>query len=209
MLALVTALALFEPSTVPVELVEPDAGVLGEAWAQIRPVMLATLVGTAIVVLGFVANAVRVLLPKAFDWLVQHVSDNGVRSALQLVEQAAAAGVDAIEQTTVARLRAMEPAGMLDPAQRRQLFEAAMDAARSHVGPKLWAEVGRKLELTPERVTELLGTTIEAVVRRRKSGMGVLLSSEAITAPIEVGPPIATGPLPTIPAPGVETVRRG
>lgn len=160
------ALFVFEPSAP--ELGDPEAGIFAEVYAQIRPMLLATLITVAIVVLGLIGNLARALGPKFVEWLPQHIKDAGVRAALELIERAASAGVDAMEQTMVQRLKAMDPVGILDPQQRRQVFEGALDAAQAHVGPKMWQEAARKLDITPERIVELLGTQIEATIQRRK-----------------------------------------
>lgn len=135
---------------------------------QLHP-YLVDLAVSVIAVLG------GVLVHRAKRWLDGLSEDRRWRAAVAKLDTAATAGMAAAEQTIASRLRAIEPVGRLDARQGAQVLEEALAAARLHLGPAVWLDIGRTLELTPDRLVELLRTRIEAAVHRSKVGTAIKL----------------------------------
>jgi hypothetical protein len=145
---------------------------------QILPVLVSLLVAVAIALLGIGAHAVRVYQQRAVAWLANKAKTDAQRAALAKLDDAVRSAVNAVEQTVAKDLRGIAPEiGKLTPAQAQKTLEAALDAARGHLGPQLWSELADTLELGPAGLEGLLRTRIEAAVFEVRQGIRSLTSA--------------------------------
>lgn len=110
------------------------------------------------------------------SWTLSKVAEAnsiGVMAAMDRIEIAAQAGMEAAEQTIVRHLRAAEPAGKLDAKQATAAMSEALAAARAHFGESMWRETGAALHLNADEVTALIRTKIEAALGRTKGAKPV------------------------------------
>jgi hypothetical protein len=89
-----------------------------------------------------------------------------VARALLLVDDAVLVAARGVQQVLVDQLKATSREGSLTPEQRAQAKQAAMESARSQLGPQGLADVASTLGLDANGVEQLLGARIEAAVHR-------------------------------------------
>jgi hypothetical protein len=167
--------------------------VVAELLTEIRPAIQTLLVAAALGLTAIVAQAIRVLQRRAVNWLEGLSADARWRAAIERLETAATAAVDEVEQRLAADFRAAgSNPGKLTGEQGRRLASEALTIARQHFGSSTWERVLADLELSPERVTELLRTQIEAAVRRRKLEVPGVLVTATAGEPVPVDPAAVT-----------------
>lgn len=166
---------------------------VAELLTEIRPALQALLVAVAVGLTAVAAQAIRVLQRRAVEWLEGLSADARWRAAIARLETAATAAVDEVEQRLGSDLRAAgaEP-GRLTSEQGRRMASEALTVARQHFGATTWQRVLADLDLSPERVIELLRTQIEAAVRRRKLEVPGVLVHATPGEPLPVDPAAVT-----------------
>ncbi len=137
-------------------------------WAQIQPALVTALLAAVAALVGVATHALQLLATRARQWLESKSEDARWRAAIAKLDEAAVAGMQSAEQTIAKRLREIVPVGKLDADQAKLVLADAVAAARLHLGPTTMATILDTLELTPDRISDLLRTRIEAAIARSK-----------------------------------------
>jgi hypothetical protein len=161
----------------------------GDALDQLRPHLETLLVLTGIVVLGFLGDLIRVARRRGRAWAESLSTDRRWHAAVQKLDAAAEAAMLAAEQTIARGLR--DSGGKLTADGARAVAVSAFADAREQLGPAVWDEIRRALDLTPESVEAMLRARIEAAVARTKLGaafqeigrLGVVVETPTPTTP--------------------------
>jgi hypothetical protein len=159
----------------PAEVLVVESSPVSEFRDQVITALWALAIPTAIGFVAFVRYASEKILKMGRQWVDSwslsrelEARDIRWRAAMDRVEAAAVAGMEAAEQTIVRHLRAAEPVGKLDAVQSTAAMTEALAAAQSHFGPSMWAETAAALELDGHKVMALVQTKIEAALGRTK-----------------------------------------
>jgi hypothetical protein len=140
-----------------------------DVLAELRPLLVDLLVAVAIALVGIASTALVQLKGRGLAWLGALSEDRRWGAAIGKLEEASTAAVRATEQSLVGSLKALEPIGELTESQARQALAHATDAAKQHLGPQTWREIGEALKLHEVDLEALLRTRIEAAVQRMRS----------------------------------------
>jgi len=137
--------------------------------AQIRPALVSLLVSAVIALIGIASIAIVQLKGKATAWLGSLSDDRRWDAAIGKLDEATTAAVQAVEQSVVGSLKSVDPVGSLSPAQAAEARDAAIAAAKLHLGPAVWREIMSSLKLEPGELEELMRTRIEAAVHKMRA----------------------------------------
>lgn len=130
------------------------------------------LVAVGIVAVGLLAALMRFAQKKLEEYTDVKLANTRWHAATDKLHEATANAVDAVEQTVVRRLREVQADVRTDQrlngVEARTALDAAVSAAKLHIGPDAWVEILQSLQLTPERGEELLRQMLEAKVGAKK-----------------------------------------
>jgi hypothetical protein len=108
------------------------------------------------------------------QWINARVRNEYLRGVLLRLDDAVLGVVREVHQVTVDALKAATVDGKLPPGARESLKQAALNAIKSHIGPRGVGEMVRVLGLSAEGVDRLIGTKIEATVHDLKTQQRML-----------------------------------
>jgi hypothetical protein len=155
---------------------------LAETLDALRPLLVDLLVTAAIALVGIVSAALVQLKGKGIAALGKLSDDRRWGAAIGKLDEATTAAVQAVEQAVIPILKASEPAGVLTMKQALEARDAAIAAAKLHLGPEVWREIVASLKLEPGEAEALLRTRIEAAVHKMRTQPRALelIGTEAI-----------------------------
>jgi hypothetical protein len=146
----------------------------------LRPILVDALVAVAIIALGYISAAIVKAKNVAVDRLSQVSRDAGWQAAVDKLNTASQNAVLATEQTVVRQLRDARGDGRLTADEAHAVLTEAVKVAKLHIGPEAMVEIMGSLQLTPDRLEQLLRQTIEAAVAKAKGGrLGQILELPA------------------------------
>jgi hypothetical protein len=119
-------------------------------------------------VMPLVALGLTWLSVKAAQLASAKIKTEHVARVLLLVDEAVLVAAREAQQVLVDQLKATSHDGKLTPEQRAQAKQAAMDSARSQLGPRGLADIASTYGLDADGVERMLATRIEAAVHRLK-----------------------------------------
>jgi hypothetical protein len=117
-------------------------------------------------------HAFSPLLLAALSWLSLRVAalinakvkNERLHSVLSRLDDAVFVAVREVEQVFVSLLKTASQDGSLTADERRQAKEAALQAARSYLGPRGLAELGKVLGMNEDEVDRAIGSRVESAV---------------------------------------------
>jgi hypothetical protein len=122
-----------------------------------------------------VGNTIHALSPlfvAALSWLSLRVAalinakvkNERLHGILSRLDDAVFAAVREVEQVYVSMLKTASEDGALTAEERRQAKDAALQAARTYLGPRGLTELGTVLGMVEDDVDRVIGTRIESAV---------------------------------------------
>lgn len=145
-------------------------------------------------------NALQALSPivlAALSWLSLRVAalintkvkNERLHGILTRLDDAVFAAVREVEQVYVSMIKTASEDGSLTAEERRQAKDAALQAARTHLGPRGLAELGKVLGMNEDEVDRAIGTRVESAVYSLRAQPSRVLGSVLRSALKTVAPP--------------------
>jgi hypothetical protein len=123
---------------------------------------------------------------KLAQWINARVRNEYLRGVLVRLDDAVLGVVREVHQVTVDALKAATIDGKLPPVARESVKQVALNAIKSHLGPRGMNDVERVLGLKADSVDRLIITKIEAAVHdlktQRRPMNGVHQGAEPVDA---------------------------
>ena len=147
--------------------------------------------------LGNTIHALSPLLLAALSWLSLRIAalisakvkNERLHGILSRLDDAVVAAVREVEQVYVSMLKTASQDGSLTLEERRNAKDAALQAARTYLGPRGLAELGKVLGMNEDDVDRVIGTRVESAVYNLRAQPTRVLGSVLRSALKSVTPP--------------------
>ncbi len=100
-------------------------------------------------------------------WMAAHTKNANIQTGIARLNDAVNVAVRAVEQTTVAAIKAQTGDGRLSPSEGRIVADQAIEAVKSHFGPKDLIELAKHMGVND--VTDLVRLRVEAAVQNMRA----------------------------------------
>jgi hypothetical protein len=142
-------------------------------------------------------EALSPLLLAALSWLSLRIAalisakvkNERLNGILTRLDDAVFMAVREVEQVYVSMLKTASADGVLSSEERRDAKDAAVRAARSYLGARGFAELGKVLGLVDDDVDRMLNARVEAAVFNMRSHPTRMLGSVLRSALTKAGQP--------------------